>query len=317
MVEKNLIITLIEHSIKIFKKEGTRGYLLAIKNYYNSYPALHKVLYYWLFSKFHRRKIIIRNIQGSKMMLNLNDFGLSKQLFLNGIREPECTRIMKKILKKDMIIAEIGANIGYYTLIEASSIGKNGKIYAIEPFPSNFELLKKNIELNSYNKITELFNIAISNKTDVTKLYIDNKHNLCNMFESDIKKEFVKVKTKTFDDFIADKKIPDLIRMDIEGFEYYVIEGMKKTLEKCSSCKIFIELHPFQMEQKGLDYEKPIKTLFQYGFQPIYIIKEYGPMKEECFKYNLPTKTFFMFLKEKQLLPPSNTHGFGLFLEKR
>ena len=70
------------------------------------------------------------------MYLNLNDFGLSKYLFLNGIREPECTKIMKQELKSGMTIAEIGANIGYYALMEATIIGDSGKIYAIEGNPS-------------------------------------------------------------------------------------------------------------------------------------------------------------------------------------
>jgi FkbM family methyltransferase len=315
MNEGNLIKILIKRSIGIIKKKGIRQYFKAIKNYYEAYPPLRKNFYYWLYSKLNPNKLIIRNIQEYKMYLNLYDFGLSKQLFINGIREPECTRIMKQILKKDMIIAEIGANIGYYALMEASIIGENGKIYAIEPFPPNFELLKKNIELNSYEKIIELYNIAISNKPGITKLYIKDKHNLCNMLDSECK-DFIEVETKTLDDFIENKKLPDLIRMDVEGYEYYILEGMKKTLEKCDSCKMFIEVHPYQMYENGLDYKKPIRMLFDHGFKPTHIIKEHGPKKEETFEYKNPISNFFNFLEEKQLSPPENTHGFGLFLEK-
>jgi len=311
----NIITTLIKHSLEILKKEGINGYIDAIKKYYEAYPPLRKEIYYWLFSKLHPTKLVIRNIQGSKMYLNLRDYGLSKQLVLNGIREPECTRIMKKELKKDMVIAEIGANIGYYALLEASIIGEKGKIYAIEPFPLNFDFLQKNIKLNSYDKIIESYNLAISNYSGKDKLYITSKHNLCNMLAQEAD-EFVEVKTETFDNFIRNKQNPDLIRMDIEGFEYYVIEGMKKTMKQCNSCKLFIEIHPYQMNQKGLDFKKPIKTIIDLGFKPKYIVKEYGPLKEESFEYNQPIEEFFEFLKEKQLLPPEYTHGFGLFLEK-
>jgi hypothetical protein len=104
--------------------------------------------------------------------------------------------------------------------------------------------------------------------------------------------------------------------MDIEGFEYYAIEGMKKTISKCNSCKMFIEVHPYQMNQKGLDYKKPINMIFNLGFKPKYIVKEHGPLKEESFEYNQPLDKFFKFLEEKKLIPPEYTHGFGLFLEK-
>jgi len=316
MPSGNIVKTLISRSIQILKKDGIKGYYIAIKKYYEAYPPLRKVFYYWLYSKLHKNKMIIKEVQGSKMHLNLDDFGLSKQLFLNGIREPECTRIMKDQLRKGMTIAEVGANIGYYALMEAQIIGDKGKIYAIEPFPPNYELLKKNIELNSFDDRVDLHNIAISNEQGTTKLFLNEKHNLCNMLESGNSEGFVEVETKTLDDFIKGKKLPDLIRMDIEGYEYYVLEGMKKTLKDCSSCKMFIEVHPFQMFEKGLDYKKPIKMLFDSGFKPTYIVKEHGPMKEESFKYEKTNDEFFDFLKEKDLTPPDNTHGFGLFLEK-
>ena len=316
MAKGNIVKTLITRSIQILKKDGIKGYFTAIKKYYEAYPPLRKVLYYWLYSKLHKKKLIVKEVQGSKMHLNLDDFGLSKQLFLNGIREPECTRIMKEQLKEGMTIAEVGANIGYYALMEASIIGNKGKIYAIEPFPPNFELLKKNIEINKYNDRFELHNIAISNQPGKTKLFIQDKHNLCNMLESGACEGYVEVETKTLDDFIQGKKLPDMIRMDIEGYEYFVLEGMKKTLKDCEQCKMFIEIHPYQMYEKGLDYKKPIQMLFDSGFKPTHIVKEHGPMKEESFKYNQKTQDFFKFLEEKQLTPPNNTHGFGLFLEK-
>ncbi|KYK28102.1 hypothetical protein AYK20_01700 [Thermoplasmatales archaeon SG8-52-1] len=315
MENKNILLILIKRSLEILKKDGIKGFFYAMKKYYEAYPSLHENLYYWLYSKISPSKLIIRDILGSKMYLNLEDFGLSKQLTLNGIREPECTRIMKKELKKGMVIADIGANIGYYTLLEASIIGKTGKIYAIEPFPSNFDLLNKNINLNSYENIIESYNIAISNCSGTEKLYFKDKHNQCNMLENGLE-GYVEVKTETFDNFMVNKQKPNLIRMDIEGYEYYVLDGMKKTIKQCNSCKMFIELHLYQIDQKGLDYKKPIKILFELGFKPKYIVKEYGPLKEESFEYNQPIDNFFSFLREKHLLPPEYTHGFGLFLEK-
>lgn len=314
MKSSNIISILVKQSIKIIKKKGIKGFFISLKNYYKNYPPIRYNFYFWLYSKINKSKIIIREIQGSKMYLDLNDLGLSKHLFFYGIREPECTRIMQKILKKNMNIVDIGANIGYYALMEAKKIGEKGKVYAIEPFPPNFELLKKNIVLNNYKNI-EVFNLAISDKKGIAKMYISEKHNLCNMMDSNIS-DFVEVPTITLDDFLKNKRIPDLIRMDIEGFEYYVIDGMQNTLKKCKNCNIFIEVHPYQMYEKKLDYKKPLKQLFKLGFKPTYIIKEHGPLNEELFEYKKDLDSFFSFLEHKQLTPPEYTHGFGLFLEK-
>ena len=102
MTQTNIVTTLYRRSREILKKEGFKGYINAIHNYYAAYPPLRKNLYYWLYGKLKRSNYIIRDVKGSKMKLNLNDFGLYKYLFLNGIREPECTTIMKQELKKDM-----------------------------------------------------------------------------------------------------------------------------------------------------------------------------------------------------------------------
>jgi len=310
----NLVKTLTKRSLKILKKDGFRGLITSRKNYYESYPPIRHHFYYWLYSKLKLKRTIVREIQGSKMFLNLDDFGLSKYLFLNGIREPECTRIFKQQLKEGMVIADIGANIGYYALMEANIIGDKGKIYAIEPFPSNYNLLLENIKLNSYGNIIEPYNLAISNKSGKEKLYISERHNCCNMMGSN-NLDHVEVQTETLDNFMINKQLFDYIRMDIEGFEYYVLNGMKETLKKCK-CKMFIEVHPYQMYEKGLDYKKPLKMLFSLGFHPTYIIKEHGPLKEEAFEYKKPVESFFSYLEELELSPPKNTHGFGLFLEK-
>ena len=316
MAEKNLLSILISRSLEIFKKQGFAGFLRAIKKYYQEYPPLRYHIYYWFKSKTSRSKLIVKEVQGSKMYLDLNDFGLSKHLYFFSIREPECTRIMKQYIKKGMTIVELGANIGYYALMEAAIMKNKGKVYAIEPSPQNFAMLQKNISLNSYEPIIESYNIAVSNKSGKDKLFMSKEHNLCNMMESNAS-DYVEVQTSTLDDFLIDKKQPDIIRMDIEGFEYYVVDGMEKTLQNTKSCIMFIEVHPFQIFEKGLDYKKPLEKLFKYGFVPKYIVREYGPLKEETYTFKKSNENFFSFLEEKQLTPPQYTHGFGLFLEKK
>jgi FkbM family methyltransferase len=84
----------------------------------------------------------------------------------------EETKFLKKIIKKGDTVIDVGANIGYYTLLFSKLVGKEGKIYAYEPLPENFKLLKKNIFINKYKNIV-LINRALSNKEKNAKLYID------------------------------------------------------------------------------------------------------------------------------------------------
>ena len=96
------------------------------------------------------------------MYLDPKDRGISRTLLLFGERELDHKLILERIVKKNMKIFDIGANIGYYVLMESNLIGEKGKILAIEPVDKNIKLLRKNLKLNN-NKITKTVQIAISN----------------------------------------------------------------------------------------------------------------------------------------------------------
>ena len=86
----------------------------------------------------------------------------SPKLAFTILRELDHKIILEKVLKKDMKVFDIGANIGYYVLMESSILGINGRIVAVEPVPKNMHLLKKNLELNK-NNITTTFQVGLSN----------------------------------------------------------------------------------------------------------------------------------------------------------
>jgi len=133
---KNFFITI--------KTKGFIATLLAIKNFF----------IILLVNVFSSSVFIKRKIFNYKMYLNPRDKGISRTLLLFGERELDHKIILEKVLKKNMKIFDIGANIGFYVLMESKLIGDNGKIVAVEPVPENLELLKKNLELNN-NKINE------------------------------------------------------------------------------------------------------------------------------------------------------------------
>ena len=80
--------------------------------------------------------------------------------------------VIEKQIKKGDVILDIGANIGFYTLIMAKLVGEKGKVYAFEADPTNFEILKKNVEVNGYKNIV-LVNKVVSNKNEKIKFYVD------------------------------------------------------------------------------------------------------------------------------------------------
>ncbi len=188
------------------------------------------------------------NIFDFKLLLDLQDRGISRTLWLFGERELDHKWIMEKTLKPGAKVLDIGANIGYYVLIESGLAGKSGHIVAVEPAPGNLAIFHQNISLNRLKQVTVVEG-AVSNIGGVQEFWIAEESNL-NTFRKDILenrgtlREGINVKvftvqelTKTFGPF-------DYLRMDIEGHEVQVLQDivqMGRNGEKCPD--IIFETH--------------------------------------------------------------------------
>jgi len=255
---------------KIIQQDGLLGLVAALRNFLSN--TLSKRSLRWFYLRLTTRGIyLLKEIQGNKMYLNLEDPGISKDLALDGIREELVTRQIRKELTPGMKCVDIGANIGYYTLIEAQLVSEEGKVYAIEPEPRNFELLKKNIEVNNYDSIVEVYQLAIGNKNGIAKLYLSKHSNLHNMVArgGDKNREYINVEVCKLDGLLKDKDPVDFIRMDIEGYEYEAILGMQKILTKGKrGLKLCMELHPRKLKDAGYSKKLLLEKLAEFGFKP-------------------------------------------------
>ncbi len=223
------------------------------------------------FVVYPNRKMIQRCL-GYRLYLDLNDYGLSRDLSLFPTREPYSTQFFQSRLQKGMVVADIGANIGYYALLEAKLVGPNGRVYAIEPVPANIQSLKKNIGLNRCPNI-EVIESAIGAKDQTKNIYIAPQANL-----SSIKKnprieysKQVSVRIRSLDNLLRNRKAPNVVRMDVEGYEIEIIHGMTKTLQDQELKLIFIEIH---LPIIGKKASQLIKTLARHGFRITAAINE-------------------------------------------
>ena len=129
-----------------------------------------------------------------------------------------------KYLRNSKVFVDVGANIGGYAIRAA----KYCKVYAIEPLPRNYKMLKINEKLN--NVKVNSFNMAAGNKNSKIKLYYTPKK----YGRPSIKRkqtEFIEVEMKPLDEIINEEKI-DLIKIDVEGAEDLVLEGAKNCLKR-------------------------------------------------------------------------------------
>lgn len=205
-------------------------------------------------------------VQGHKMFLDPRD---SLNLSIDGIYEEYETELVKKEIKRGDVILDLGANIGYYTLIFAKLVGESGKVFAFEPDPDNFALLKKNVENNGYQNVV-LINKAISDKTGKLKLYInkeDNKgdHRIHDWHDG---RESIEIESIKLDDYFKNYngKI-DFIKMDIQGAEFEAVQGMFHLLNNNQNVKILSEFWPVGLKRSGVEPLLYLELLLQKGFK--------------------------------------------------
>lgn len=232
--------------------------------------------------------LVLKQIQGSKMYLDTSDPGISRELLRTGVHEKFATKIIQKEISSGMTIIDIGANLGYYTLLESLIVGKEGQVYAIEPVPSNFNILLENIKVNGYTNV-KVYCKAISSKSGTSIIALTDASNwgcMLNMKAPIVSaymkqkmhrltRQIIKVDTISLDDFVEQEGIKqiNMIRMDIEGYEVEVIKGMLKTLKNTPSpLKLFFEIHNKVFKNPEITIGALLEQLLHFGFKPKYII---------------------------------------------
>lgn len=217
-------------------------------------------------------------IHGYRMKLGRWSY-VNTPLFVNETYEPGTYRIFNEILRPRMTVVDLGANIGFYTLLAAKLVGPEGRIYAFEASPDNFEVLEENIRLNGYDNVIAV-NKAVLNREGVVKLWTcaedSASHTLFrNPGSSDIA---VEVEAITLDSYFEEIGWPciDLIKMDIEGAEPFALEGMNELISKMNSLKLIIELYPYTLKAAGLEPKDFLVQLQRMGFVISVIRDPYG-----------------------------------------
>lgn len=221
---------------------------------------------------FHRavlgRHFLERPIHDYKMLLDLDDPGISRTLILFGQREMEHKVMLERVLKPGMTVLDIGANIGYYALMELALIAPGGRLIAVEPSPANVELLKRNLALNGRAGV-EVHQAAVSDTIGKRSFFLSQMSNL-NTFHVEatvhLSGKRIDVQTTTVPALMKGRPL-DLMRMDVEGHEVEVINGLLPAVEAGTLAPMIIfETHRNRYSAEH-DLERPLRRLFALGYR--------------------------------------------------
>jgi len=163
------------------------------------------------------------------------------------------------------VVLDIGANIGYYVLMEAQ---RCRKVYAVEPVPRNVAVLTENVRLNGYDNV-EIFSLAFGRAAGMETMYLSAKSNWHSFHPAPDTVGRLDIPVETVDAFLRGRECPTLVRMDVEGYEINIIDGMTETLPRIG--RMFIELHADIMSLA--ETRRLLDTVRGAGFAPELIVK--------------------------------------------
>ncbi len=197
---------------------------------------------------------------------------IERSILEKGIWESNETAATKKILKSDWVVFDIGANIGYFTLLMSKLVGKNGYVYCFEPTTYGYNRLKKNIRLNPEFL---LHNIVV-NKKGLSSCTENKIEALESRFSARLlahsEKELIEF--ITLDDYVASKNIQkvDFIKIDVDGYDYEVIKGGCKILKKFRPI-VMAEICNRVLNERGVNVVSYLELYLQYGYNSCEILE--------------------------------------------
>ena len=193
-------------------------------------------------------------LSGARFILGaLEGEGGGATVYFN-MMEQEQTAAFAATVKKGDVFFDIGANVGYYTLLASRQVGREGKVVAFEPVVRNLSHLYRHLELNKASNVT-VISAACSDSISLASFSSGENFAMGHIAGDNIPKENIQIVPTVSVDAVAQKTgiSPDVMKIDVEGAELAVLEGARATL-LAARPKIFLSTHSDALRETCLAY---------------------------------------------------------------
>jgi len=202
-------------------------------------------------------RILTTTVRGHKMIVLADDLLISPHLILDGFWEPQITNVVLSAVRPGMRVLDIGANVGYYTILMADAIGATGSIVAFEPSTPVYNALRINMRLNGFEGRARLINAALGSDNATGQLVIPVPPAGMDYAGATVKFGSIPEDLFTVEDKIEVKRLDDLdlgpinfAKIDAQESEMAIWKGGRETLRRCDA--IYLEFTPTDVASYAL-----------------------------------------------------------------
>jgi FkbM family methyltransferase len=211
---------------------------------------------------------------------------IGEEIFANSFERKE-RAILSKIIQDGDCVIDVGANVGFFTCLFATSVGSAGKVIALDPTPSVYASLRRNVQRNKLDSTVECHNVALSAKEGraIMTCFPDGSE-VYNSLGAHVPVDHkvlaegqLEVSVTTLDAILGniigeDESKVVFVKIDVEGFEQQVITGGVRTLAQARNCALMVELYEPAAKQCGSTTRETIGLLEKCGYAPFCLVEE-------------------------------------------
>jgi FkbM family methyltransferase len=216
----------------------------------------------------------IRLVNGARFIWDPEDVRAAPNIaFLEGAYEPQELAVLSGLAANSDVIFDVGANVGWYAIQLARTIGQSARVFCFEPVPSTHQRLVRNVQINGLESQIRILDFGLSENAETTAFFLPGTSGSVAASARNLHPEEqvaqIDVRLEVLDDFVAREQIAriDLIKCDVEGAEIHVLRGAAKIIERDKPI-IFLEMLR--------------KWAFQFDYHPNDIIQLLGQSGYRC-----------------------------------
>jgi FkbM family methyltransferase len=215
---------------------------------------------------------LTRTRLGHKIYVDTDDIGIGPHILLDGMWEEWITSFISERLEPGMVFVDVGAHVGWFTLLACAAVQPSGRVFAVEPQPRLASLLRSSLSVNGFDELATVFEVAVSDAPGEGKLFqIHNDSGKATLIPAgDGYTMQTEVRISTLDELIGDRPV-DFIKVDAEGSEMRIVEGAGTIIEANPNVQLLIEYHP--------GHGPALAALEQSGFRLGYVEHD-GSLKQ-------------------------------------
>ncbi|MFJ3249091.1 FkbM family methyltransferase [Streptomyces sp. NPDC086782] len=261
----------------------TRPAVRALRAYVRHLPAAPGAL--WLAGKLsdhltrHPVTAMARTRDGAVFPVKTSDV-IQRYLYLFGVWEPHLTAFITSRLQPGDTFIDVGANIGYYSVLASRLVGPAGHVVAIEPCPAFHRALTDNASLNGCRNVRTV-QAAVHDSTDRLTFYLETSTNLggtTTVRPRAVESSFEADAAPLYQLVISDEfETARLIKIDVEGGEAAAVSGLLPVLPRLrDDVELLVEVTPRLLAKQGLTVDDVLGPLRKHGFLPYRIVNDYS-----------------------------------------